>query len=504
MDNHNKNIIVGDDGSYFDGGFWAYIGHIILVNFVTTITFGIAYPWMQCWHQKWLCEHTVISGKRMTFNGKGGDLFVKYILWLLLCYLTCGIYAFWMSVAIKKWMVEHTNFEGQPDNNSFFDGGVGEYFGTVILSYLALYVPFVGPAWSQIILTRWFVGHTVIDSRRLTFRGTVGDLFVKYLIWGLLTTVTCGIFALFVPLKYIKWETENTYDENCTPEALNERANYITQIHTDAVILNTGDAAQLQTIKLEMLNDAQTGIDTNDLQKINNALRFADILKECGQEFSLEENEILYNCEILARRLKSTRPKSKKSKTWLIIVAAVVAVSLLLGVVGAAIAAIFMITPAAGLRNPIMSIGGMASVEVPNNYQISYSDFQDILNNAGNELGHVASKTMTYDEYDNNFKENYMVNCKSSGLGVTYFITVSVKDDEVDYIEVSGLRDEINTLPKMTQMVRYLYKEIGLGDESEIIANTDSGYHSETYYNWTFEYENTEETFIAKIDNIYN
>jgi len=48
------------------------------------------------------------------------------------------------------------------------------------------------------------------------------------LLWGLLTTVTCGIFAWFVPVKYIKWETEHTFDENCTPEALNLKANYKT------------------------------------------------------------------------------------------------------------------------------------------------------------------------------------------------------------------------------------------------------------------------------------
>ena len=99
-----------------------------------------------------------------------------------------------MNVAFKKWITEHTFFEGEPDNNSFFDGKVGDYFVTVILSALAALVPFAGVAWSQIIMTRWFVNHTVIDSRRLTFRGTVGDLFVKYLLWGILSTITCGIF----------------------------------------------------------------------------------------------------------------------------------------------------------------------------------------------------------------------------------------------------------------------------------------------------------------------
>ena len=91
MENQNKNIIVGEDGSYFDGGYLAYIGYNIAVSFVTAITFGIAHPWMRCWYQKWLCEHTVINGKRMTFDGNGGELFAKYIIWLLLTWVTCGI-----------------------------------------------------------------------------------------------------------------------------------------------------------------------------------------------------------------------------------------------------------------------------------------------------------------------------------------------------------------------------------------------------------------------------
>ena len=497
MENENKKIIVGEDSSYFDGGFFAYFGHVFLVAFVSGITFGIAQPWMQCWHQKWLCEHTVINGKRMTFNGKGGDLFVKYIIWLLLSYVTCGIYAFWMNVALKKWITEHTNFEGEPDDNSFFDGKVGDYFVTVLLAWLAMYVPFVGIAWSQIILTRWFVGHTVIDSRRLVFRGAVGDLFLKYLLWGLLSSITCGIFGLFIPWKYVKWETEHTFDENCTPEALNAKANYKTQIHTDAVILASGDAAQLQNIKLEMVNEATVGIDTNDLQKINNALRFADILKECGQELTEEENQLIYNCEILARRLKSAKPEVKKSKAWVAIVAVIVAILLFIGVVVSAIAAVLFFMPVPAFKHPMAN--GFGAVESVANCDMSYSDFLEALDDANEEIGHVAKKTMTYDDYENNFKENYLVTC---GIN-SYFITVSVKDGQVDFIEVNGLKSGVDNLSKMTQMVRYLYDEIGLGEESDIIVPTGET-TSETYRNWLFSYENTNEAFNSKLDNTLN
>lgn len=339
MNNENKNIIVGDDGSYFDGGYFAYIGYNIAVAFVTGITFGIAHPWMRCWYQKWLASHTVINGKRMTFDGKGGDLFVKYIIWLLLSYVTCGIYYFWMNVALKKWISEHTHFENEPDNNSFFDGRVGDYIITSILSVLALLVPFAGMAWSKIIITRWFINHTVIDSRRLTFRGTVGDLFVKYLLWGILTTITCGIFGLFVPVKYIKWETEHTLDSDFTPEALNAKANYKTQIHTDAVMLQSGDAAQLETVKAQMLTEANEGLNEEDLAKLESAARLFDILNDCGYAFDSSEEELIYNCTLLIRKLKAQKPLQTKSKVWVIVVAAVVAFIMFVGVIGGGIAA---------------------------------------------------------------------------------------------------------------------------------------------------------------------
>ncbi len=202
------------NGSYFDGGYLEYIGYSLAISFVTSITCGIAFPWMQCWYRKWVCQHTVINGRRLKFTGDGTALFGKYIIWMLLTIVTCGIYIFWADINLQKWMIEHTCFEDETEVGSYFDGDVGGYFGIVVLSVLAALVPFVGPAWSSIITTRWFVNHTVLNSHRVHFTGGVGDLFVKYLIWGLLSIITLGIYALFVPVKYIRWETENYALEN--------------------------------------------------------------------------------------------------------------------------------------------------------------------------------------------------------------------------------------------------------------------------------------------------
>jgi uncharacterized membrane protein YjgN (DUF898 family) len=104
-------------GSYFDGGFWALVGWSILGFLVCLITVGIAFPWVYCWFVSWRTNHTVVDGKRLQFNGKGISLLGHYILrgWLLgliLGPLTLGLYTlYYFNVAVKKWEVKNTNFK---------------------------------------------------------------------------------------------------------------------------------------------------------------------------------------------------------------------------------------------------------------------------------------------------------------------------------------------------------------------------------------------------------
>lgn len=226
--------VPAEDRSYFDGGYWAYIGYSILVGFVTLITLGIAFPWMCCLMQRWKAKHTIVNGKRMYFDGTGLQLIGRFILWWFLTLITFGIYGLWMALAIKKWLTKHTHFVGEEDNNSYFDGGFWGFIGTNILAGLVLFVPVVGFVWSDIIQTRWMTEHTVVDSRRLVFTGKVGHFFLKYLLWGFLTGITFGIFGLFMPVKIMKLEAEHTIDHEHTPEALAKQSEYRNTVRTDS------------------------------------------------------------------------------------------------------------------------------------------------------------------------------------------------------------------------------------------------------------------------------
>lgn len=230
-----SNITIAqDERSYFDGGYWAYIGYSLLVGFVCIITLGIALPWMLCMFQRWKAKHTVICGKRMYFDGTGLQLIGNYLLWMLLSVITFGIYGLWTSINIRKWITKHTHYQGEADSNSFFDGGVLGLVGTGLLKILVTPIPVVGPAWASIIQLKWESRHTVIDSRRHIFTGGIGSLWVKTLLWGFLTVITLGIYGLFVPVKYLRWETENKIDNEHTPEALMRRSEYRSKVHADA------------------------------------------------------------------------------------------------------------------------------------------------------------------------------------------------------------------------------------------------------------------------------
>ncbi|MCS4484987.1 YjgN family protein [Gleimia sp. 6138-11-ORH1] len=96
--------------SYFDGGLLQLIGWRILGFLITILTLGIAFPWAFCMIYSWEASHTVINGRRLRFNGTGGQLFGNWIKWLLLTIITLGIYSFWVEIKIRQWKVKHTHF----------------------------------------------------------------------------------------------------------------------------------------------------------------------------------------------------------------------------------------------------------------------------------------------------------------------------------------------------------------------------------------------------------
>jgi uncharacterized membrane protein YjgN (DUF898 family) len=94
-------------GSTWDGGVFETIVTSIAAALICAITCGIGAPWAICFTMRFVIGHTVIDGRRLCFDGTGGQLFGNWIKWFLLIVVTCGIYSFWVIPRLYKWTASH-------------------------------------------------------------------------------------------------------------------------------------------------------------------------------------------------------------------------------------------------------------------------------------------------------------------------------------------------------------------------------------------------------------
>ena len=107
----HTNITNVNQKSYFDGGVIDYLGLAIVNALIIVFTLGIGTPWVICRTYRWKYSHSIINGKRLIFHGTAGSLFAQWIKWVFLSIITLGIYYFWLNIALEKWIVANTEFE---------------------------------------------------------------------------------------------------------------------------------------------------------------------------------------------------------------------------------------------------------------------------------------------------------------------------------------------------------------------------------------------------------
>ncbi len=97
--------------SRFEGSTAAHFGMSLVIGLLSVLSLGFAVPALKCWYLRWKYRNTVIGGYRLKFNGTGGQLFGKWILWCLLCIVTVGIYTIWMPVKLLEWETKHVEID---------------------------------------------------------------------------------------------------------------------------------------------------------------------------------------------------------------------------------------------------------------------------------------------------------------------------------------------------------------------------------------------------------
>ena len=98
--------------SYFDGSTWAYIGWWFLGALITVLTLGVGLAWAQCMFWRYRAKHTVVCGRRLTFDGTGLQLFENYLIWGVLTVITLGIYGLWVPFKVRSWYCGHLYMTG--------------------------------------------------------------------------------------------------------------------------------------------------------------------------------------------------------------------------------------------------------------------------------------------------------------------------------------------------------------------------------------------------------
>lgn len=200
--------------SYFDGGLLELIGWRILSFLIKAITLGIGAPWADCMLYSYQFKHTVYNGKRLKFEGTGGDLFVNRFIWIFLTIITLGIYGFFVPVKKTKWVISNLHFEDEDHKKeeSFFDGKTIQLIGVNILCKILNLISFgILYPFTICFKYRWINKHTIINRKRLAFDGKAISLFGRYILWWFLTIITFGIFGLWLPIEMLKWESKHTH-----------------------------------------------------------------------------------------------------------------------------------------------------------------------------------------------------------------------------------------------------------------------------------------------------
>ena len=97
-------------------------------------------------------------------------------------------------------------------NDSYFNGTLLEYFGIILISFLASFFTFgLAAPWAFCYRERWVAQHTYIEGRQLHFVGTALDLWLCLVKWTVFSILTLDLYGFVLPIRFQQWRVKNTY-----------------------------------------------------------------------------------------------------------------------------------------------------------------------------------------------------------------------------------------------------------------------------------------------------
>lgn len=195
---------------------------LLIGGLLTAITVGIYMPWFAVN----LIKYVEASSRAKAQDGSvyslqsdltGGELFVTYLVGALLCVITIGIYTPWFICKLNKLFYSKTQIlaQGRPAGRLDFVGQGGDLFVTYLVGMLLTMVTLtIYAAWFQVNIMKYIAQNTEVQVGGHTYRGdftgTGGDLFVLNLVGGLLTTITLGIYGFWYLAKSLEFQFNNS------------------------------------------------------------------------------------------------------------------------------------------------------------------------------------------------------------------------------------------------------------------------------------------------------
>jgi uncharacterized membrane protein YjgN (DUF898 family) len=197
-------------------GHWTNIlGATLVIFFLTVITLGIYAPWGYARFRRIVLNLTYYREQPLQFDGTGGQVFRLYLAIVFFSFITLGLYAFlgFAQLRMLRWDSDHTIL---PDGRRLEYRGsaldlLAQYLLIGLLSTLTLGIYYF---WGYARLRRHIISNTYIQGleQPLQFYGTGSQFLGIGLVNALLTIITLGLYAFlgFAAVRLIKWDVDNT------------------------------------------------------------------------------------------------------------------------------------------------------------------------------------------------------------------------------------------------------------------------------------------------------
>ena len=168
---------------------------------------------------------------RFNFSGRGRDYLSLWLTNWILAIITLGIYSAWAKVRRLQYTHQNTqlggyafNFHGAPKAILFgrviaigliVMASLGDFFQEIssivtISSIFSLVLSFAYP-WFMRSSMRFYSRNSSYRNVRFKFKGDLGELYVIYILGGLLTFFTLGLGFPYLAYRLRRYHVENNY-----------------------------------------------------------------------------------------------------------------------------------------------------------------------------------------------------------------------------------------------------------------------------------------------------